>query len=92
MSHPAAASRNVGVLMGTALTYESSEGGSTPELAYYTYFDTPSTTSQTTYKVGVNQGSGGSSTWYTNRSVVDTSSDYQYERGTSFISVTEIAG
>ena len=81
----------VGVLMGTMISYDAAQGGSTPEMVYYSYFDAPSTTSQVTYKVGVYQGLGSNQTWYTNRTVLDTDG-YQYERGTSFISVTEIAG
>ena len=91
LSAPTAGSRDTGVLMGTSLTYEASNAGSTPEHAVYSYFDAPSTTSQVTYKVGVRQGSGSTYLWYTNRTVGD-SDGYQYERGTSFISVTEIAG
>ena len=90
LSTPVSSGRAVGVLMGTSISYESS-ANSTPEHAVYSYFDTPSTTSQITYKVGVYQGVGSNQTWYTNRTVLD-SDGYQYERGTSFISVTEIAG
>lgn len=89
LSHPAAGSRNVGVMMGTSLTYYSSDSASTPEHVTYSYFDTPSTTSQITYKVGVKQGNGYN--WFLNRTVTDTD-NASYERGTSFISVTEIAG
>ena len=91
LSAPAASGRAVGVLMGTSITYEGAESGSTPEHVTYSYFDTPSTTSQVTYKVGVYQGSGTNYNWYTNKTKLD-SDGYQYERGTSFISVTEIAG
>ena len=92
LSHAVTGVQNVGVLMGTAKTQPSSDVNSTPETAYYSYFDAPSSTSQLTYKVAVNQGSGASATWYTNRTVVSPSTDYQYELGTSFICVTEIAG
>ena len=90
LSAPAASGRAIGILMGTPITHETN-AGSTPEMLYYSYFDTPSTTSQVTYKVGVYQGSGTNYVWYTNRTVLD-SDGYQYERGTSFISVAEIAG
>ena len=68
---------------------ENSDGASTPETAKYSYFDTPNTTSQITYKVGV-------ITHYTtnfgiNRCYADTDST-EYERGISFISATEIGG
>ena len=82
----------VGVLMGTSITYDAANNASTPEHAVYSYFDTPSTTSQITYKVGVYQGQSATQTWYTNRTVGDSTNNSQYERGTSFISVTEIAG
>ena len=91
LSAPVSSDRAVGVLMGTMISYDAAQGGSTPEMVYYSYFDAPSTTSQVTYKVGVYQGLGSNQTWYTNRTVLDTDG-YQYERGTSFISVTEIAG
>ena len=44
--------------MGTMISYDAAQGASTPEMAYYSYFDAPSTTSQVTYKVGVYQGFG----------------------------------
>ena len=91
LSHAATGSRQVGILMGTTLTYESSDSASTPEHAVYSYFDTPSTTSQVTYTVAVSQQIGSTSTWYTNRTASDTDS-YNYERGISFICATEIAG
>ena len=90
LSTPASSGRAVGIHMGTGITIESANAGSTPEHAFYSYFDTPSTTSQITYKVGVYQGTGSNLTWYTNRTVSDIDG-YQYERGTSFISATEIA-
>ena len=77
--------------MGTTLTFsKASNAGSTPEHAIYSYFDTPSTTSQITYKVGTS-----GDVWVLifgtpiERWVIQMD---QYERGTSFISVTEIAG
>ena len=91
LSTPVSSGRAVGIHMGTGITIESANASSTPEHAVYSYFDTPSTTSQITYKVGVYQGVGSNLTWYTNRTAGDTDG-YQYERGTSFISVTEIAG
>ena len=91
LSAPTASNKTTGIHMGTSISIYVANNSSTPENAYYTYFDTPSTTSQITYKVGVYQGSGSTYTWYTNRTVVDADND-QYERGVSFISVTEIAG
>ena len=89
LSHAAAGNRNVGILMGTAITYYADDAASTPEQAQYCYFDTPSTTSQITYKVGVRMVTA--STWYLNRTVSDTDNG-SWERGISFISATEIAG
>lgn len=89
LSHPAAGNRSVGVLMGTSITYNVSDAASTPEQAYYSYFDTPNSTSQITYKVGVFQPDGYD--WALNRTQLD-SDTANYERGTSFICVTEIAG
>jgi hypothetical protein len=89
LSHSAASNRNVGIMMGSSISYFTQDQDSTPENAYYSYFDAPSSTSQITYKVGVNSGSG--YTWYLNRTVGDTDTS-SYERGTSFICVTEIAG
>jgi hypothetical protein len=81
--------RNVGIHMGTSVTYYSANASSTPEGVKYVYFDSPSTTSQITYKVaarGVN-----ATNFYLNRTVAD--SDHNYiERGISSIIVTEIAG
>ena len=89
LSAPASGSRNVGILMGTALTYEAANAVSTPELAYYSYFDAPSSTSQITYKVGLNTPDNYN--WSLNKTHSDSDSS-SYERGISFISVTEIAG
>lgn len=89
LSHPAAGNRAVGVMMGTSITYDSANQASTPEHAYYSYFDTPSSASQITYKVGFVSATG--YTWYLNRTVDDTDT-VNWERGTSFICATEIAG
>ena len=75
--------------MGTGITYDASEAATTPEQAHYSYFDSPSSTSQITYKVGVNNRDG--YTWYLNRTVGDGNSN-NAERGISLITVTEIAG
>ena len=91
LSAPTASNKSIGIHMGTSISIYVANNSSTPENAYYTYFDTPSTTSQITYKVAVYQGSGSTYTWYTNRTAGDADND-QYERGVSFISVTEIAG
>ena len=90
LSHAAAGNRPVGILMNTADGFYSSDHDSTPEHAYYSYFDTPSTTSQITYKVGVYQKNGYD--WSLNMCQGDTSNTDAYERGISNITVTEIAG
>jgi hypothetical protein len=91
LSAPAAGSRNVGIMMGTSLSYPATDASSTPETANYMYFDTPSTTSQITYKVGVKQSLGSAIYWNLNRCVTDADVADQ-ERGMSLICVTEIAG
>ena len=91
LAAPLDGSRSITVLPTTLIGITAEDQASTPEAALYSYFDTPSTTSQVTYKVGVYQGSGTNYNWYTNKTKLD-SDGYQYERGTSFISVTEIAG
>jgi hypothetical protein len=75
-------------LSGISTTTQAiQEANSTPEVVYYSYFDSPSSTSQITYKVGViNHYS--TSVWI-NRTKHDASST-EYERGLSFISATEI--
>ena len=89
LSHATSGNRTVGVLMGTGLTYYADDANSTPEHAYYSYFDSPSSTSQITYKVGVRQRNGYD--WHLNKTVSDSDADTN-ERGVSFITVTEIAG
>ena len=70
--------------MGTALTYEAVDASSTPEQASYMYFDTPSTTSQITYKVGFNHSQSSTISWHLNKCVTD-SDDVNQERGMSLI-------
>ena len=89
LSAAASGSRNVGILMGTALTYTPANASSTAEQGYYSYFDAPSSTSQITYKVGVNCPDGYN--WSLNKTHSDLDSN-GYERGISFVCVTEIAG
>ena len=89
LSAPAAGSRNVGVHMGTSISYPAEDSNSTPENAYYTYFDTPSTTSTINYKVAFAEN--GTRTWYLNRTVGNSDAS-GHERGVSFIMAQEIAG
>lgn len=79
-------SNNAGILMGTSLTYEAVDASSTPEHANYMYFDSPSSTSQITYTVGV-RTSQPSTYWNLNRTHNNSG-----ENGVSVITATEIAG
>ena len=87
LGHAASGNRLVGV--GTLPITYVTNADTTPEFGYFTFLDTPNTTSAITYKIGVitpyNCG------FFINRcdSDADTS---QNERGTSFICATEIAG
>ena len=87
LAHPDAGSRQCGIT--TSAISHHQDAGSTPETAYYSYFDSPNTTSQITYKVGVLNYYV--NTVFINRTVTDTDGG-QYERGISFISATEIGG
>ena len=86
---PNAGNRNAGIQMGTSLSYWTGNPDSTPENANYMYFDSPSSTSQITYTVGIVSYYAGN--WHLNRTALD-SNTVDYERGISTISVTEIAG
>ena len=85
---PTAGTRMAGVGILTR-TYESANADSTPEFAMFSFYDNPSTTSAITYKLGIIVDAV--ETFYINRTVADGDVNY-YERGTSFISATEIAG
>lgn len=90
LSHASAGSRRVGIQMGTSITWgTSSDATSTPETAHYSYFDAPNTTSQITYKVGVNNYYDYA--WALNKTGSDLDNS-AHERGLSFICVTEIKG
>ena len=83
-----AGSRQTGI-MPPAINYHQNDN-STMESCFYQYFDTPSTTSQITYKVGF-RSEGNGTTLYTNRTVTDSDAD-DFERGISSICAIEIAG
>ena len=83
-----AGNRNFGVAPATR-TYFAEDQNSTPETAYISFFDSPSSISQITYKLGVSAELA--DTLYIN-STVNTADNFNQERGTSFICVTEIAG
>ena len=84
---PAAGSRPCGISIAT-ISHFNNDAGSTPEVAQYTYFDAPNTTSQITYKIGLLPRFDG--TLYINRTVTDNDNN-AHERGISFTSATEIA-
>tara|TARA_R100001509_G_C4838403_1_gene205701 strand:- start:300 stop:830 length:531 start_codon:yes stop_codon:yes gene_type:complete len=90
LGQAAAGDRLVGVSMITQTYSQSGQNaGSTPECGIISFFDSPSSTSQITYKVGIRTRSN--TTLYLNRTVDDTDANTS-ERGISFISATEIAG
>lgn len=66
-------------------THYSADAGSTGEVGYFTYFDSPNTTSQITYKLGI--VSNIATSFYIN-TTVNTSDEYFV----SNIAATEIAG
>ena len=88
LSAPVEGNRHSGVGTMTR-TYEEANADSTPEFAQIAYFDSPSTTSAITYKLGILVTTA--ETFYINRTVADANSNVS-ERGTSVISATEIAG
>ena len=85
---PAAGSRWTAVGL-PATNYHGDDNLSTPAVAWITYFDEPSTTSQITYKGAVNIENSGN--FALNRTVQDTDAA-GHERTVSSIIVTEIAG
>lgn len=70
-------------------TYHDNNNSTTAEVGYFTYFDSPNTTSQVTYKVGIHARNGGN--FYINRTVSGSDAEGR-ERFVSNISATEIAG
>lgn len=88
LAHPQVGSTLCGIT-NTVISY-STDGSSTPEVANYSYFDTPSTTNQITYKVGTITNAA--TTVHINKCVNDDTTSDAYERGISFISATEIGG
>ena len=79
--------RKIGI--SPSLSSLDSDNNSTPEMAMLVYFDAPSTTSAINYKLGVN--TTGTNSFFINRTIADTDST-SFDRGVSFLSVTEIAG
>jgi len=90
LSHATSGSRNIGIFpMGISF-----DGGASaePQSTFFQYFDTPSTTSQITYKVGLKRSTGTDTSLYTNCTVTDSTDNAFRERGISSISAMEIAG
>lgn len=78
----------VGQAMGV-LGYYSNDQSSTPEMVFWDYVDTPNLAGPITYQVALSSQQG--TTMYINRTVTDTNAG-NFERGTSSITVWEIAG
>ena len=89
LAQAAAGSRNVGISMATRV-YDQENDASTPNIARFDYFDSPSSTSQITYKVALLAGNN-NETFSLNRTA-DDGNDIGYERGISSIIAQEIAG
>ena len=87
---PTGGSGQTSVISSSCISFYADDNSSTPSTAVYQYFDTPSTTSSVTYKVGV-VTTGGNSTLHINKSLTDSGSG-GYARGISYISATAIAG
>jgi len=88
LSHAAAGVRAVGIV-NSSTSFYSNNADSTPSVANLAYYDTPSSTSAISYKVGAWFYSA--ITFSLNRTALD-SNVVDYERGISLISATEIAG
>tara|TARA_A100001388_G_scaffold168500_1_gene125900 strand:+ start:327 stop:887 length:561 start_codon:yes stop_codon:yes gene_type:complete len=85
---PVASNRNVGIMF-PSLSYYSTDQASTPDSAVYFFHDTPSSTSELTYKIAVQTSVAGDPVWHLNKTVSDTDNS-AYERGVSFIMAQEI--
>ena len=89
LAHSASSgSRKTGISVGS-LSYYDNDADSTPDMVHMGYFDTPNTTSAIAYKLGCIMSS--TNNLFINRTVADTDSN-SFERGTSYISATEIGG
>ena len=79
-----------GIAMTVSSGGYSTEAGSSMDFASYQYIDSPSTASATTYHAYVYH-SVTAGTLHTNRTAVDGSSNYAYERAASSITLTELS-
>jgi len=79
-------------ITGSSLSYYSADATSTPEMAYFQYFDTHgiSAGTQITYKLGLIQSVGNLQQITTNRTINDSNST-AHERGVSSICAIELA-
>jgi len=84
----AAGSRYTGI-SGITIGYDSQEAHSTPDSAMYSYLDSPAASGSVTYTASILHRYTG--TLYNNRTV-DDADGVNYERLTSSITLTEIAG
>ena len=80
-------SRNYGITV-FSIGYYGQDNSSTPEVASFHYLDSPNSTAEQNYKATFRHE--GSATLYINRTVTDNSAS-NFERGTSNITVMEIA-
>lgn len=78
----------LGIHMGSLSIYNS-DADSTPETCFFDYYDSPASTAALTYQLAIASASSG--TMYINRCVNATTGN-SYERGTSSITLFEIAG
>ena len=85
LKHTGTISGSKGGISAMTRTHYANDDNSTGEVGYFSYFDSPNTTSQITYKVGII--SSQATTFYIN-TTVNTSDEYFV----SSISATEIAG
>ena len=89
LAHSASSgSRKTGISVGS-LSYYDNDADSTPDMVHMGYFDTPNTTSAIAYKLGCIMSS--TNNLFINRTVADTDAN-GFERGTSYMSATEIGG
>lgn len=82
-------SNTLGIHMAALSYWAAGDADSTPETCFFDYYDSPATTSALTYQLCIASYTGG--TMYVNRCVNATTSG-SYERGTSSITLFEIAG
>lgn len=84
---PQPGSLTLGIAMAS-IAYYANDNDSTPEMAMFDCIDSPASTTALTYQICVASNSGG--TMFVNRCVNATTSG-AYERGTSSITLMEIA-